>query len=364
MTRDLLQNSYELPLTTQYNHLEIPFAYPPFGFYLAAFIHTMSGLPLLDIFRFLPGLFAAASIPVFFLLANDLLKSRSQTALAVIAFAFLPSAFYWPIMGGGVTRATGFFFSLLTYWSAYRLYMVSKPGYILITACFASLTILSHPEAALHAITGTAVFFAFYGRNKIGFLYSLLVVSLSLLLTAPWWLTILNRHSLTPFLTASRAGGGWRLDLLVSVFNMNIANEPALTFLGCFAVLGLIALIARKAWLLPAWGLVVLLTEQRSIILHLTPILALSAGIGMDDFFHRLRQLTNSPDTFSSTEWASAMFSNTASKIAFGFLFISFISSAFRVPFTEAQKLSLSTGDQAAFQWITNNIPPKRVFSF
>lgn len=358
MTQDLLQNGYALPLTTQYNQMEIAFAYPPLGFYLSAFFHAVSGLPLIDIFRFLPGMFAAASIPAFFLLANDLLKSRAQTALATMAFAFLPSAFYWPIMGGGLTRAPGFFFSLLAYWSAYRLYTVASRRNLLATACFASCAILSHPEAALHTVTGIALFFVFYGRNRAGFLHSILVAFLVLSLTAPWWLTVLNRHGLTPFLTASRAGGGYRLDLLLSIFHMNLTDEPALTFLGCFAALGLFSLSARKIWLVPAWGLVILLTEQRSMILHLTPVLALSAGVGMDDFFTRLRQLTNSSHPSSPQEWASALFSNTASQIAFGFLLVSFILSAFEVAFTEAKELSLPPGDRTAFQWVNEKIPP------
>lgn len=358
MTQDLLQNGFALPLTTQYNHLEIAFAYPPLGFYLAALFHILTGLPLLDGFRFLPGLFAAASVPAFLLLANDLFKSRSQVALALMAFAFLPISFYWPIMGGGVTRAPGFFFSLLAYWTAHKTYTNSARRYILLTALFASGAVLSHPEAALHTITGMAVFFVFYGRSWAGLRRSLLIAGLLLLLTAPWWLTVLLQHGLAPCLAASQAGGGYRLDLLVSIFHMNLTSEPALTFLGCFAALGLFALTAHKAWLIPVWGLAILLTEQRSMILHLSPVLALSAGVGMDEFFTRLRQLTNSPDNLTPPEWASSLFSNAASKIAFGFLLISFILSAFESAFTEAKELSLPPGEQATFQWVNQNIPP------
>ena len=359
MTQDLLANGLRLPAVTHYNHLEIAFAYPPLGFYLAALGHALFGLSLLDIFRFLPGVFAAASIPAFFLLANDLLKSRSQAALAVMAFAFLPTAFYWPIMGGGVTRAPGLFFSLLAYWMAHKMYTSSARGYILWTALFASGALLSHPEAALHTVTGIAVFFVFYGRSRAGLRRSVLTASLTLLLTAPWWLTVLLQHGPTPFLAASRAGGGYRLDLLVSIFHMNLASEPALTFLGCFAALGLFLLAARKAWPIPAWGLVILLTEQRSMILHISPVLALSAGIAIEDFFARLRQLPipSSSAEPAPTHWASSLFAGLTARFCFAFLLVSFLLSSFEVVFTETKELSLPPGDRTAFQWINENIP-------
>lgn len=364
MTQDLLHNGFALPLTAQYNHLEIAFAYPPLGFYLAALGHALFGLSLLEIFRFLPGVFAAASIPAFFLLANDLLKSRSQAALAVMAFAFLPTSFYWPIMGGGVTRAPGFFFSLLAYWMAYKMYTNSARRYILLTALFTSGALLSHPEAALHTVTGIAVFFVFYGRNRVGLRRSLLTASLTLLLTAPWWLTVLLQHGLAPFLAASQAGGGYRLDLLVSIFHMNLASEPALTFLGCFAALGLFALAARKAWLIPVWGLVILLTEQRSMILHLSPVLALSAGVGMDELFARLRQLQtpSSPAENIQTHWANSLFAGLASRLCLAFLLVSFLLSSFEVAFAQTKELSLPPGDRTAFQWVNENIPPSARF--
>ncbi len=359
MTQDLLANGLRLPAVTYYNHIEIAFAYPPLGFYLGAIFNTLFGLSLLDIFRFLPGIFAAASIPAFFLLANDLLKSRSQAALAVMAFAFLPISFYWPIMGGGVTRAPGFFFSLLAYWMAYKMYTSSDRPYVLLTSLFASGALLSHPEAALHTVTGIAVFFVFYGRNRAGLRRSVFTASLTLLLTAPWLLTVLLQHGLTPFLAASRAGGGYRLDLLVSIFHMNLTSEPALTFLGCFAALGLFLLTARKAWLIPAWGLVILLTEQRSMILHLSPVLALSAGVAMEDFFARLRQLQTppSPAEHLQTHWANSIFAGLAARFCFAFLLVSFLLSSFEVAFTETKEISLPPGDRTAFQWVDENIP-------
>ena len=37
MIKDLMANGYRLPVTTSYNHLNLPFAYPPLFLYLTGF---------------------------------------------------------------------------------------------------------------------------------------------------------------------------------------------------------------------------------------------------------------------------------------------------------------------------------------
>ena len=44
MVDDLRANGYALPAFTTYNHLDIPFAYPPLGFYLGALAADLSAL--------------------------------------------------------------------------------------------------------------------------------------------------------------------------------------------------------------------------------------------------------------------------------------------------------------------------------
>lgn len=365
MTRDLLANGLRLPVFVSYNGLEIPFSYPPLAFYLASLVHALLQLPLLDIFRFVPAAFSAATILAFFLLASDLIEARIGVALATFAFAFLPSAFYWPVMGGGLTRSAGLFFSLLALWAAYRLYRSNSRRYIVVTAIFSACAVMSHPEAALHTASGALVIFLFFGWNRAGWLKSLAVAALTLLLTAPWWLTVLLRHGLSPFLAASRTGG-YRIDLLVSLLNMNLTSEPAITFIGCFAILGLFMQLARRDYFWPVWGLAIVLTEQRSALLHLSPWLALLAGAALGEvIFPRLRQLEAGGEFASAAplkNWAETLLSGRVSKLLVGFLLLSFILSAFEVAYVEAQKLTLSDGDRAAFEWINANLGERERF--
>src|SRR4051812_31493754 len=71
MTMGLKNNGFILPQTTTYNLADIPFAYPPFAFYLVGLLNTLTNWPVLDIFRILPALISTLTIPAFFLLARQ-----------------------------------------------------------------------------------------------------------------------------------------------------------------------------------------------------------------------------------------------------------------------------------------------------
>lgn len=154
MTIDLVANGFRLPAVTTYNAANIPYAYPPLAFYLAGFLASVFHWPLLDIFRLLPALIATLTIPAFALLADDLLKSRAQVALAILIFALMPATFGWLIMGGGISRSLGFLFSILTLWAAYRLFTHPGRVYIAATALFGAFAILGHPELTIHTAAG------------------------------------------------------------------------------------------------------------------------------------------------------------------------------------------------------------------
>jgi hypothetical protein len=44
MANELIANNYQIPKYTSYNHLNIPFVYPPFGIWLLAVTHQISNI--------------------------------------------------------------------------------------------------------------------------------------------------------------------------------------------------------------------------------------------------------------------------------------------------------------------------------
>jgi len=202
MTQDLKANNFSLPDSTTYNHADIPFAYPPLGFYVAALLSTLVPGSDLIIFRFLPAFINSLSIPAFYLFAKEFLGSRPLASAATLIYALLPHSFVWQVMGGGVTRSFGMLFLLLMLRQATLLFKKYELKYLLFAMLFGAGAVVSHPQTALHAALGGGLLFFFYGRNKRGLISAILFALGVALLSAPWWGTVLTRHGLEPFLSA------------------------------------------------------------------------------------------------------------------------------------------------------------------
>ncbi|HUM27554.1 MAG TPA: hypothetical protein PKN81_15060, partial [Anaerolineales bacterium] len=95
MVNDLRAEGFSLPLVTSYNQADIPFAYPPLGFYLAGLINLLTGISVLNILRWLPFLISMLNIPLFYFMAERLIESKPKAALAALIFALTPSAYWW-----------------------------------------------------------------------------------------------------------------------------------------------------------------------------------------------------------------------------------------------------------------------------
>jgi hypothetical protein len=90
MTRELQSAHYSLPWYSAYNAAHIPYAYPPLSFYVMGLANEVSHIPLLTLYQWLPPLLSMLTIPAFYLLAELLLRSGMEAALATVAFSMLP----------------------------------------------------------------------------------------------------------------------------------------------------------------------------------------------------------------------------------------------------------------------------------
>ena len=300
MTQELSANGYALPAATAYNGLDLPYAYPPLGFYLASFLADFGRIPLLGVFLWLPPLLATLTIPAFYLLARALLRDDLRAALASIFFALTPGGYGWHIMGGGITRSLGLVFLLLATFYVLRLFSArtakspdrsaksldrsakspdrsakspdfarsretseSAPFDFALALLFCSLAVLSHPEIAIQTAGLCAVIWLFCGRTRRGTLHAALVSLGVLVLTAPWWGTVLAQHGLVPFLSASQTGlhtsASWS-----KFFTDNFTLSGVFPFLVILRVIGLGCAFFKRQWLLLVLLVVPYLVDPRS----------------------------------------------------------------------------------------------------
>lgn len=349
MTQELVANHFRLPLFTSYNHLQIPFAYPPLAFYLTGALHQIFSWELLDIYRLFPAIITILTIPAFYLLARDLTEDDNQLSLAILIFTLLPATFDWAIMGGGVTRSLAFLFALLALHFTFLLFTKSRLSHLFLSALLLSLCILSHPETGFHTAFSVPVLWFFLSRKKQGAWQTLFMALITLALTAPWWGSVAAAHGFQPFMAAlstAEQNGYSFFDL----FNLQLTDELQAASIALFAFVGIFLALARKKYFLPAWLLISYAVAPRSAKIFIAPVVAVLAA-------QTVCQLIQWLDSKRAHNATAAFLSSLYAKLFLALLFFQWFSSAMLVlrPFSYFR---LDQGDVQAFEWVKENSDP------
>jgi hypothetical protein len=287
MVRDLQAAHFHLPAFTSYNDAGIPYGYSPLGFYLAGLLDAFTPLTLLDVFRWLPLAASALLVVVFADLARTLLASRTAAVASVVAFGLLPRSFIWMLMGGGLTRSLGFLFALLTVRLLYSLYTTGRWRYVPWVSLAAAATVLSHLGTAPFVAFSGVVFLLGYGRRWQAVLASVAAGLGALVLTAPWWLSVIEMHGVGPFLAASATGGSiFRAlslqDTVTTLAQLGLGTaESMLALIGMLGALGFFYSLTMRDWVLPAWWIAIVTLDARQGSSFATVPIALLAGVAV-----------------------------------------------------------------------------------
>ena len=355
MTEELQRAHYRLPLYTAYNGARIPFAYPPLGLYLAGLLSDLGHWPLIELFRFLPLILNALTILAFYGLARAMLSSRAGVAIAVFVFALLPRSFQWLIVGGGVTRALGLLFAVLAIRHAYLLYARRDARHLLPTIVFTGCTLLSHLEMAVFLAASLAVLFLACGRRRAGLVQTVLIGTGSVLLAAPWWGAVVARHGLAPFLAAGHHGWplfGGLTDLLV----FQVTDEPFFPVLGILALLGVLACLAERRFLLPVWLLALFAVDPRAARTDAIVPLALLASVGAQEvLLPLLRRAPGGGVSGAAGAYNSTLLAGVA-------VFITFSAVMTGLAADVRLLVGLSAEEREAMRWVAANTPPSSTF--
>ena len=160
---------------------------------------------IFEILRWLPVIVNLLTIPAFFLLAETLLEDRPRAALGTVFYALTP-VYGWEIMGGGLTRSFGALFMLLALHFSVRSFKTGSWKFVFLASLFGGLSVMSHPETAMHTVYGIAFFWLFTKHSWKKLLQAFVLALLAGVVSAPWWLTVYLQHGLSPFLSAASSG--------------------------------------------------------------------------------------------------------------------------------------------------------------
>jgi len=363
MVKALQANHYILPTFVEYNGISIPFAYPPLGFYVTALVSDLFHMPLIEAFRWIPAVGSLLFTIAFFPMASTILKSQLKGTLATVFFALLPRSVSWYIMGGGITRVFGHLFLMLILFSAYKLFTTPSKKYLLMTILFGSGVVLSHPEASLHTVFLCIVLWLFYGRSKEGIKNALLTALGVLVLTAPFFLTVISYHGLQPYLSATQTGfqSTWAW---VTILTGSFSDEKFVTLISALALLGFVVTLARREFLLGVWLFLPAVVDPRSAASISIISWAMLAAVGFVDIvipglYALNKRLQENLDVESN--WAAYFMESGIIKIALtALIFYAFFGAV--LSDQVYPKVSLTSSDRNAMNWVANNIPPQSRF--
>ncbi|MBE0688571.1 MAG: hypothetical protein IH587_00435, partial [Anaerolineae bacterium] len=365
-SRDILENHFVLPTYATYNNVQIPFAYPPLALYLAAFMTNATGIPLIEVYRWLPAIMSTLTIIPFFLLAKRILRTSLQALIATLVFALVPRSMLWMIMGGGITRSLGFFFALFTLWQVHVLYVERKGGTIIAVVLLASLTILSHTEMAWFTLLSVFVMWVFYGRSFEATSASFIVAGGVIFATALWWISVVGAHGIQPFVSAFGASGDLN-PLLWILSRRNFSDEPMLAQLAILGLLGIFVSIALNRWFLPVWVVALFTLNTRSA--GTTTMVPLMMGLALTVDLIILRTFTR----MSASRWPTFRIPWNNQRLRLHWI-PSILVCAVMVAYALAsisnlpryfgsELYSLDETNQVFMQWISNNTPPTGRFA-
>ena len=363
MVKTLQANHYVLPAFVEYNGALIPFAYPPFGFYITGLVSDLFNISLIEVFRWLPAIGSVAFTIAFFPLASAILKSTLKGSFATVFFTLLPRSISFYIMGGGITRVFGTLFLILTLYSTYKLFTTSFKKYIWLTILFGSGVVLSHPEAALHTIFLCLVLWIFFGRSITGIKNALLVALGVTVLTAPFFLFVISQHGIQPYQSAAQTGFLSPLAWL-AIITGSFSDEKFVTLISALALLGLVMALAKKDFLLVVMLFVPAFVDPRSASTMSLISWVMLAAIGFTDIIiPGLYALQNGFQNIQDIEvnWFDYFNKTPAIKIALtGLIFYTFFGLI--LSDQVYPQVSLSPSDRDAMDWAANNIPQQSRF--
>ncbi len=344
MVDDLKANGFALPKFTTYNHLNIPYAYPPLGFYLGALASVMFGWDATRVVQWAPAFFATLSIPAFYFLSLQLLKNKFHAAVSTMFFAFMPRALWWFVMGGGLTRSPGQFFMLLALFFVVRLYEENRRSDIFLAGIFGGLAVMSHPEAAAHTFVSAIFLWLMLSRARAAFIHSILVGIIVAVVSAPWWASVISYHGIAPLLNGAATGAKFAavFNLLFFVFT----EEPYATVIAVLGLIGIAHRLVRRDYLLPLWMAIPFFIEGRSAAGPAAIPLAMLAALGLVEVILPALQPSLAKDAeVSSTE-----------RNVFIYLVLYLIFSTFQFGL-QLSAATLYPPDEEAMRWVRENTP-------
>jgi hypothetical protein len=228
-----------------------------------------------------------------------------------------------------------------------------------LAAGFGALTVLSHPEAALHTIATAMFFWLFFGRSGRSLKQAIAVAIIVVIATTPWWGVLLVRHGVGPLLTGGQTVSIDLRGSLRTLITLTITHEVLIPLIGLLGLVGLLDALWRRRWFFPAWLAAMFLASPRSAPLYLAPLVCLLAGQAL---YALLMCLAHRYAPGEARDRIAGWLMGWRPRLVLALSLAGWLFSGFAIAAVLALNSSLQPGDAAAFEWVQAHTPPESQF--
>jgi hypothetical protein len=361
MVEDLQENNFRLPEYTTYNQNNIPFVYPPLPLFFVGVLNSISGIDLVQLFKYLPLIFNIIAIPVVSLLIFEITQNDQIALMATFLWSMAVPSYQWQIMGGGITRSPALLLSFACLLFLSKHFKNPSWRNRILTSIFAALTLLSHFEIFWSIALSMVVFWLFSSNHKKNLLELISITGLTILLSLPYWVTIIQNHGIQP-LVSSLGSGEFNIIKSIVVFTMfNYANEFSFTIISALGFIGLFYLLYWRKSFIPVWFLVMAFLDPRSAARSvLLPLSILASIVVIQIILPSFHQITFPKGSYFFR--FSTIILNPKAITLFPFIFIIIISTFYASLVEGLNMQGISREEKEDMVWIKTNTPSDAKF--
>ncbi len=332
----------------------IPAAYPFLGLYLGAAAEHFFHVSALNYLRFAPALLSLAAVVALYFFAHQVTKSRGKAVLAATLTALTYEIYAVHATAAGIVRGGALLFMLVALiftWKAVKGQSRSK-WVLLLAGLFTAFTMMTHVSYVVFLVLTAGLLWLsqLTSQWKSTTMKLVVIGILGLVLSSPWWGTVISRYGFSTLMNASNSHGTLAMvsRLLSGDFNYIIDNLFSswgeIPLIG-FSLLAVVySLFKRKYFLFFWFAATFLFVSDRRFLILVGAIL--SAEV--------IHNLFTEKQTALRSQWRLVF----GSLLLLGFIWVRFFHLIKSLPPTLNENLVSAT------EWIKENSDPSDQFLF
>ena len=357
ISEDILKQHFSSPdRVLGYTRNGVPFAYPPFAFYINAVLLDLGVSPL-QLTRVLPAIVTSAAFVPYYYLAREFLPSSGRAGIAAIIASVTPMLVQWHLSAGGIVRAPAFFLLLSGLYIGVRSFRYRTRLSLVVGTVLFGLLLLTHPTYSMFFAASYVLFFIKEQRSLEGLGRGLVVATGGLLIASPWIVHIVSIYGIDVFTAAAGTHGGLGAGVTGFVDRLGdpFVASPVVVIWYVFLVFGIYYFTKERQYFLSLWFVVSVFLMDEIRFAFIPGVMIISVGI--TDVMPAIRARL-----FRSSQTASSQISITALALCLLVILGGLFVAGHPITNQDSMPSFIDQEDMAAMSWVQSETSPDATF--